>query len=254
MNSTISNFVLNNTTSIFRNVTKVENVSNVTHNVVHHVVSNVSKNVSHIVTPVTHAVQNNGVSLSAYHMYFQLTWVLGFSLLVLLFLLFRIYKNTKGRLKKLQKQDYGWVHFFLKSGKLKTYMMKLQDRFTLADLGTYFCDSSADIIEYKTGIRHRFFFEGSPFQIKFIPTGVNFTVPDDLDPSLKVVFESKAPKVIQLRSNLTSELFDKYLKLAARYGEKIRNVGKFKLDKQTAIAIILLGIGAVIVIKMLFAK
>ncbi len=241
--------ITTNATSLIKNVTKVENITNLTTNV------SSKANASNVTSAVIKTVSKaNPINPAMYHMYVQLTWLLGLTVIVMLFLLWRYYMLTKGRQKKLLKENYGWVHFFLKSGKLKTYLMQLHPRFNIPELGTYFCDSSADVVEYKTGIRHRFFFEGSPFQIKFIPTGVNFTVPDDLDPSLKALFESKAPKVIQLKSNLTSELFDKYLRLAARYGNVIRNVGRFKLSKETAIAIILIGIGAVIVLKMLLTK
>ena len=183
------------------------------------------------------------------------TWqyiYLGIALVAIAWTLFIWYRYV-GRIKRLAKKDYGWVHI-ISAGKLKSYFMKMSSHYRI-DGALYIGDESCDLIEYGTNIRHKFFFEDSPYQILFVPTGVKITAPKKVPESVRAKFESTAPKIIHIKSPVSSRVLDALLHRSAIFGKEVTNLGKSFLggmSKEKAIGIVILIVVILALLKNLF--
>jgi len=229
------------------------NITNVSLNVTHNITSNVSGAINETMNlSAPELLKQMGAITTKLHFYKFLSGFTLIGFVVLLLIAFLMYWKYIGRYKHLAKKGYGWIHLFLKSGRIKSFFANLTDAFNLGEYGTYFSDPTSDVIEIGSGIHHRFFFEGSPVQIKFVPTGVTFNVPETLPDYLKEKFTSLAPKVIHIKSDITSTLIDQYLQKASRFGSKLVNLSKFRLNKETAIAVAIVLIIIFSILKSMF--
>jgi len=214
------------------------------------------------VTNVTKSVAEKMVPLSKYNALLRtlattktFMWVYFALAIVASIFAFLIYWKYAGRIKRLAKKNYGWVHI-ISAGKIKSYFMKMSSHYRI-DGALYIGDESCDLIEYGTNLRHKFFFEDSPYQILFVPTGVKITPPKGVPESVKAKFESIAPKIIHIKSPVSSRVLDALLHRSAIFGREITNLGKgffANLTKENAIGILIIGLALIMLIKGFFGR
>lgn len=173
-----------------------------------------------------------------------------FAGIVFLFAFYVLWKYQL-RVKALQKKGYCWVHV-INANSMETYFLKSAPYYKIKD-GLYISDPAADILEADTGLRHKFFFDNSPYQLIFVPAGVKITAPADAPEHLKKKFESLAPKVLHLRSPYSSRVLDELVYKAAFFGKRLETIGAgIKFSKEMALVILVTIIGILMLIQYIF--
>ena len=221
----------------------------------------VGKSVSNATNNITKVVTDPALQQKVQLLTKQLATLRSFNyiligLVVLLFvvLLFLLWKY-KFKINQLVKRGYEWIHL-ISAGRIKSYLLKHSDYYEI-DGQVYIGDESADLIEYGTGMRHKFFFEDSPYQLLFIPSGVRITPPEKAPEYVKKKFESLSPKVIHIKSPMSSRVLDGMLQKSALFGREITKLGKSPLswlNKNTGIGLILAAIALMMLLSMFFGK
>lgn len=157
----------------------------------------------------------------------------------------------KLRVYMLQKKGYCWVHL-INANSMETYFLKNSPYYRIKD-GLYISDSVADVLESDTGLRHKFFFSNSPYQLIFIPAGVKISAPADAPEHLKKKFESLAPKVLHIKSPYSSRVLDELVYKAAFFGKRLETMGAgFKFSKEMALVILVTAIAILMILQYLF--
>ncbi|MEM5871367.1 MAG: hypothetical protein QW051_00675 [Candidatus Aenigmatarchaeota archaeon] len=170
--------------------------------------------------------------------------------IVFLFAFYVLWKYQL-KIKSLQKKGYCWVHV-INANSMETYFLKNAPYYKIRN-GLYISDPAADILESDTGIRHKFFFDNSPYQLIFVPAGVKITAPADAPEHLKKKFESLAPKVLHLRSPYSSKVLDELVYKAAFFGKRLETIGAgLKFSKEMALVILVTIIGILMLIQYIF--
>ena len=234
-----------NMTTVVENVVK----NNTTATVVNKVTATINATA---LAAKEHMIQQLTAQVNALRTYNYIFMILTIGLfLVLAFFLWKY----KLRFTRLVKKGYEWIHL-ISAGRIRSYLLKHSDYYEI-DNQVYIGDESADLIEYGTGIRHKFFFEDSPYQLMFIPSGVRITPPKDASEYVKKKFENLAPKVIHIKSPMSSRVLDGMLQKSALFGREITKLGKGPLawlDKNKGIGLILAAIALMMLLSMLFGK
>lgn len=175
-------------------------------------------------------------------------WVVGIVALIVFLFAFYILWKYQLRIKALHKKGYCWVHL-INANSIETYFLKNSPYYKIKD-GLYISDPAADILESDTGLRHKFFFENSPYQLIFVPTGIKIAPPADAPEHLKKKFESLAPKVLHIRSPYSSRVLDELVYKAAFFGKRLETIGAgFKFSKEMALVIMVVIVGILMLLQ-----